>query len=210
LGRAYRVEIPSFSWQPEHVFGMFRGLTDEDGSPIFAIVCSPWQSVHTGDSAIPPRIPFPWTLFSYCSRIRVALSHIVGMFWRWWPTWADPRQDAVVAVAVDADRAADQTRLLRRHPVDALLVRRHHFLVRQVVLLLNRPVLVASQAGGYDVQLEGPRRGVLRLPDVVLAVASVAPRTSVTPSRAASVGTSGVRLLGVPVHLPQLTFFSFS
>jgi hypothetical protein len=72
------------SWQPEHVFGMFRELTAEDGSSILAIVCSPWQSVHTGDSAIPPRIPFPWTLFSYFSRIPGwHLPHSVGIAWRW-------------------------------------------------------------------------------------------------------------------------------
>ena len=62
---------------------MFRELTDEDGSLTLAIVCSPWQSVHTGDSAIPARIPFPWTLFSYVSRIpEWHFPHRVGMFCR--------------------------------------------------------------------------------------------------------------------------------
>jgi len=76
--------IPSFSWHPEHVLGMFRRFTGEDGSLARTIVCSPWQSVHTGESAIPPRIPFPWTLFSYCSRIPAwHFPHIVGMFCRW-------------------------------------------------------------------------------------------------------------------------------
>src|SRR5512143_277480 len=73
-----------FSWHPEHVFGMFRALTDDDGSVILVIVCSPWQSVQTGDSAIPARIPFPCTLRSYWSRIpEWHFPHKVGMFWRW-------------------------------------------------------------------------------------------------------------------------------
>ena len=90
--------------------------------------------------------------------------------------------------------------LLRRHPVDALLVGDHHLLVRQVVLLLDRLVLVAPQAGRHDVEAEGPRRGILRLADVVLPVAVVARRDVRDALRPhLPVGAHGVRFRGVAV-----------
>src|SRR4030042_1083767 len=69
FGRAYRVAIASFPWHAVQVLGMFFTYTFDWGSVIFVIECSPWQSVHTGDSAIPARIPFPCTARSYSSRI---------------------------------------------------------------------------------------------------------------------------------------------
>src|SRR4030067_803840 len=63
---------------------MFFTYTFDSGSVIFVIECSPWQSVHTGDSAIPARIPFPCTERSYSSRMpEWHFPHSVGMFCRW-------------------------------------------------------------------------------------------------------------------------------
>jgi len=84
FGKAYRVAIASFPWHAVQVLGMFFTYTFDSGSVIFVIECSPWQSVHTGDSAIPARIPFPCTERSYSSRMpEWHFPHSVGMFCRW-------------------------------------------------------------------------------------------------------------------------------
>ena len=62
-----------------------------------------------------------------------------------------------------------------------------------------------------DVQPEGPRRGVLRFPDVVPAVAAVAPGTSVTPfARNFPWELPVYDFPASPWHLSQETFFSIS
>src|SRR5512134_1463118 len=111
---AYRLAIPAFSWHfaDAHVFGMFFAKTGDVGSVIFVILCSPWQSVQTGESAIPPRIPLPCTLFSYFSRMPGwHLPQSVGMFCRcvadrgWSPgrmAWL-PWQSGQTAVPINPD-----------------------------------------------------------------------------------------------------------
>src|SRR5512134_2821148 len=74
-----------------------------------------------------------------------------------------PGEDRMVSVAVRADRGPEQARFLQGLAVDAHLVRLHHILPGQLVLVRDRPILVALEARAHDVQAERPRAGVLAL-----------------------------------------------
>lgn len=49
----------SDSWQPEQVLVTAPRKTIDAGSVADRIVCSPWQSVHTGDSLMPWALALP-------------------------------------------------------------------------------------------------------------------------------------------------------
>jgi hypothetical protein len=53
-------------WQGEQTCAeTFAGATGEFGSLVLRMLCSPWQSVQTGASAVPLPAATPWTLASY-------------------------------------------------------------------------------------------------------------------------------------------------
>jgi len=211
FGRAYREEIPSLSWQPEHVFGMFRELTDEDGSLALEIVCSPCNPCTPGTPRSRRASPSVDALLVLFEMPEWHFPHRVGMFCRKvadlgsspgrmvWLPWQSEHTALPVRPPFSTPSRGRSARR-RSSPSGPAGCTSAHGLV-----------LVAPQAGRHDVEAEGPRRGILRLPDVVLPVAVVA-RGDV---RDAFARTFPWELMAYdfaasPWHLPQSTFASFS